>query len=105
MYDNSVIKMICSVYSDKNWLVWKFVESDSEHWDWNSLLNQRKFFDYLREQQRLSNNNTTKGTSKVDNNDTFNDLYNIERTYIGETGGSQLLKMYNYNVPEMITTN
>jgi hypothetical protein len=48
MYHNSLSKLLSTVYSEHEWLPWKF--SKSSHHFWGDLENQRKFLDWVVKQ-------------------------------------------------------
>lgn len=84
-YNNSIIKMLQSIYPHYDWKPWLF--SVVQHKFWNDIKNQKKYIDWLAEELNIK---------------TFEDWYSINRYHILSKGGSRLLNFYNGSVYKIV---
>jgi len=79
-YNKSPTKALLSVYSEYNWIVWKFKSVPDGFWC--ETTNHKKFFDWLGGQLGVKS---------------FEDWYDITHSYIVKHGGLGLLQRYYNN--------
>ncbi len=53
VYNGSLVHLVCTIYSEYEWLPWRFAHVPEEYW--NDLKNQRNFMDWAGKQINYTN--------------------------------------------------
>ena len=78
IFNDSVYELLSQLYPQENWIPWKFTQSPN--YFWNDIKNQRKFFDYIKNDFNIKTNE---------------DWYKITCDDIKINGGRGVLGKYN----------
>jgi hypothetical protein len=84
-YNNSVALLISTIYTEHEWLPWKFEHSPRNFW--NDPKNVRKFLDWAGKQLGVTE---------------YNDWHRITIKEIVEIGGKSLLRSTNFSLSQIL---